>query len=103
MVAPAMARVKDEEYKRVARRLTLWREAAFPSARAAAEAADVKQTTWCGWENGRNKPDPIKLRVFTLSGLLTYDWLYAGDMSRLPEHIAATIRRAINVELPVRR
>lgn len=82
-VASIMVPSDDDEHERVARRLKLWREAAFPSARAAAEAANVKQTTWCGWENGRNKPDPIKLRVFTLSGLLTYDWLYAGDMARL--------------------
>ena len=73
----------------VADRLERLRKAlGFKSQKSFADAIGVEYQTYNKWAKGDRMPDPMVMSDLHYKFGVSLDWLYAGDMSGLPYHLA---------------
>lgn len=76
----------------VARRLTVTREALELSQTEFCEAAGISQPRYSPFESGKRRLTLDAAMALVDRYNLTLDWLYRGDPSGLPMHLATKIR-----------
>ena len=75
-------------------RLRAVREALELSQSDVARAIDVRANTYNQWEHGKRLIDPLVASRLCDQFGVTMDWIYRGNMSSLPQHLAAKLVRA---------
>lgn len=89
---PASSRAN--EIVKIGDRLRAFREALELSQSDLARAISVRANTYNQWENGKRLIDPLVASRLCDQFGVTMDWIYRGNMSSLPQHLAAKLVRA---------
>lgn len=77
--------------REVGRRLAVTREALDLTQQQLAEEIGVSRGALGNWEQGSRLPDPAAMARLVQRYRVSLDWLYLGDPSNLPHHLAAKL------------
>ena len=91
---PASSRAN--EIVKIGDRLRAVREALELSQSDVARAIDVRANTYNQWEHGKRLIDPLVASRLCDQFGVTMDWIYRGNMSSLPHHLAEKLVRVDN-------
>lgn len=67
------------------------------SQRKLAKELGIIPSRWNQWERGIHEPDVAAMVALKLEFDISLDWIFAGDLSLLPHHLAETIRAQADV------
>lgn len=84
---------RAKELLEIGDRLRAVREALELSQTDISRAIGVRANTYNQWENGKRLIDPLVASRLCDQFGVTMDWIYRGNMSSLPQHLAAKLVR----------
>ena len=82
----------------VGRRLAATRKALDLTQAQLAEQLGITRTRLANWEVGRGLPDVDTMLHLNRRHSISLDWVYRGDLSNLPHHLAKRLLRDLQVE-----